>query len=66
MSCYNCENKRRVYTKDCLGCAVRLVKSARPSRKQQEAMLHYIETYGAFSRDEIIEAIKRDSAIANA
>ena len=66
MSCYNCENARRVYIRDCLGCTVRLVKSARPSRKQQEAMLEYIEKYGAFTRNQIIEAIKRDSNTATA
>lgn len=66
MTCYNCDNNRGVYLRDCLGCAVRMVKSARPSRWQQETMLHYLEKYGAFSRDEIIEAIKRDSDTATA
>lgn len=62
-SCYNCENNRRVYTADCLGCAVRLVKSARPSRKQQEAMLNYIQKLGKFTKEQIIEAIKSESAV---
>lgn len=66
MTCYNCENKRRVYTKDCLGCAVRLVKSARPSRKQQEVMIQYLTTYGNLSREQIIEELKRDSDPATA
>ena len=59
MTCDNCESGW-VYTKGCLGCAVRLVKSARPSRKQQESMIGYLTLYGTFSRDEIIEAIKDD------
>ena len=64
MTCYNCENNRRVYTKDCIGCAARLVKSARPSRKQQEAMINYLTRYGKFTKDEIIEALKNDPATA--
>ena len=66
MSCYNCENNRRVYTKDCLGCAVRLVKSARPFRKQQEVMIQYLTAYGNLSREQIIEELKRDSDPATA
>jgi Pyruvate/2-oxoacid:ferredoxin oxidoreductase gamma subunit len=66
VTCYNCENKRRVYTKDCLGCAVRLVKSARPSRRQQEVMIGYLTAYGNLSREQIIEAMKRDSDTATA
>lgn len=66
MSCYNCENNRRVYIKDCLGCAVRLVKSARPSRKQQEVMIQYLTAYGNLSREQIIEELKRDSDPATA
>lgn len=31
-----------LYNMRCPGCRVRLVKSARPSRQQQEAMLEYI------------------------
>lgn len=66
MSCYNCENNRRVYTKDCIGCAVRLVKSARPSRKQQEVMIQYLTAYGNLSREQIIEELKRDPDPATA
>lgn len=64
MTCYNCENNRRVYLRDCIGCAVRLVKSARPSRKQQESMMNYLTRYGKFTKDEIIEALKNDPATA--
>ena len=63
MTCDNCESGW-VYDNGCLGCAVRLVKSARPSRKQQEAMLGYLTLYGSFSRERIIEAIKDDSDTA--
>ena len=66
MSCYNCENNRRVYLRDCIGCAVRLVKSARPSRKQQETMLQHLTRNGKFTKDEIIEALKNDADIATA
>jgi hypothetical protein len=31
-----------MYNMRCPGCRVRLVKSARPSRRRQEAMLEYI------------------------
>ena len=64
MSCYNCEHNRRVYLADCLGCAVRLVKSARPARKQQEAMLEYIAKNGKFTKEQVIEAIKADAAFS--
>ena len=47
-----------VYLADCLACCVRLVKSARPDRKQQEAMLNYLVRCGKYSRDEIIIALK--------
>lgn len=64
MTCYNCDNNRRVYNADCLGCAVRLVKSARPSRKQQEVMIQHIVRHGKLTKEQIIEAIKSKSAIA--
>ena len=64
MNCYNCENNRRVYLADCLGCAIRLVKSARPGRKQQDAMLAYIERNRRFTREQVIEAINADAAIS--
>jgi hypothetical protein len=66
MTCYDCENNRRVYLRDCIGCAVRLVKSARPSRKQQECMIAYLVRNGRFTKDQIIEAIKNDSITADA
>ena len=43
MSCPYCEVEAKQYDlKNCLGCAVRIVRSARPSRKQQEKMLDYV------------------------
>lgn len=63
-NCYNCENNRRVYTLGCIGCAVRLVKSARPSRKQQDAMIQHIVKHGKITKEQIIEAIKSDAAAA--
>jgi hypothetical protein len=53
-----------VYLADCLACCVRLVKSARPSRKMQEAMLGYLVLYCNMDRDEILEAIKNDTESA--
>lgn len=58
MSCVNCKTDKPVYDNNCLGCVVRLVKSARPSRKKQEMMMLYIQTYGKFNRDVILEALK--------
>lgn len=58
MKCYNCENKRGIYTLGCIGCAVRLVKSARPSRKQQESMIEHIVRHGELTREQIIDALK--------
>ena len=63
--CKQC-NSKNVYTKGCMGCAVRLVKSARPSRKMQEAMLGYLVLYCNMDRDEILEAIKNDQAETSA
>jgi len=64
MNCVNCKTDKPVYYNKCLGCAVRLVKSARPSRKKQEMMMLYIHYYGQFSRDQILEALKNDTANA--
>ena len=63
-TCYNCETNRRTYIKDCLGCAVRLVKSARPSRQRQEGMLQMIERYGVFTRQQVIEGLKNDGSVS--
>jgi len=38
-----CGNQNHIYDLSCLSCCVRLVKSARPSRTQQEAMLLHIQ-----------------------
>lgn len=62
MNCVNCKTDKPVYDNNCLGCAVRLVKSARPSRKKQEMMMLYIHYYGKFSRDAILKALKNDTA----
>jgi len=64
MNCVKCQTDKPIYIHTCLGCAVRLVKSARPSRKKQEMMILYISHYGKFSRDTILEALKNDTANA--
>jgi hypothetical protein len=61
--CPDCASQH-VFTKGCLGCAVKMVKSARPSRKQQEMMLAYLTMYCNVSREEILEAIKNDTITA--
>lgn len=58
--CKACVENKHSYQRKCLGCAVRLVKSARPSRQQQETMLSYIVAYGDFTREQVIEAVKQD------
>lgn len=58
--CKTCGHKF-IYVKDCLECAVRLVKSARPSRKQQEMMLEFLVLYCNQDRDTILEALKNDT-----
>lgn len=58
--CKECGANKHSYRRKCLGCAVRLVKSARPSRKQQETMLAYIVAYGDFTKEQVIEAVKND------
>jgi len=63
-NCYNCKNNRRVYTLGCVGCAARLVISARPQRKQQEVMIEHIVKHGKLTKEQIIEAIKSDTAAA--
>lgn len=49
-----------VYHLNCIKCCARLVISARPSRRHQEAMLAHCERY--HRRDLIIEEIKRCSS----
>ena len=57
-NCKPCAFGLRVFDhKKCFGCAVRLVASARPSRKQQESMLAI--TQQNHDRDELIEAVKK-------
>jgi hypothetical protein len=47
------------YDTGCLDCCVRLVASARPSRRHQEAMLYALERIpGSPGRDEIINFLK--------
>lgn len=40
-------------------CAVRLVRSARPSRKIQDNMIEYIVAYMNISKDELMEALNK-------
>jgi len=56
------ECKGSVYLSSCMSCCVRLVLSARPSRKHQEAMLAYLIRHGKFTKDEIIDSIKATTA----
>lgn len=44
--CQLCEIQAKQYDlKNCLGCAARIVRSARPSRRQQEKMLDYVSQW---------------------
>jgi hypothetical protein len=52
------ELSRYVYKNGCLGCAIRLVASARPGRKQQEYLLGYIQRYWNIDRQEVINGLK--------
>lgn len=45
--------------KTCVRCAARLVKSVRPSRNRQEAMLEYVSRW--HSRDAVINEITKAS-----
>ena len=46
MSCQLCNIEAKQYDlKNCIGCAARLVKSARPSRRQQEKQLAYVSRW---------------------
>ena len=56
------DNLKHTFDLSCLSCCVRLVKSARPSRAQQEAMLLHIlksNRDGVITptRDEILTAL---------
>jgi hypothetical protein len=44
--CEYCEIQAKQYDlKKCIQCAARLVRSARPSRRQQEKMLAYVSRW---------------------
>jgi hypothetical protein len=43
--------------KNCIKCAARLVKSARPSRVQQEKMLQYVSQW--HSRSDVLHELQR-------
>jgi len=63
-NCYNCKNNRRVYTLGCVGCAARLVKSARPSRKHQEVMIEHIVRHGKLTKEQIVEQLNTQPAVS--
>ena len=44
------------YLRNCIVCAAVLVRSARPSRIQQEAMLEHVTKF--WSREEVIRELK--------
>jgi hypothetical protein len=63
MNCPFCEQAKKVgfgvTSTSCTACCARLVLSARPSRRQQEAMFAFIERFpDAPSREEILAHIK--------
>lgn len=46
MNCELCDIEAKQYDlKNCIGCAARLVRSARPSRRQQEKQLEYVSRW---------------------
>ncbi len=56
MKCQFCENQAKQYDlKNCIGCAARIVKSARPSRRQQGKMLDYVSQW--HDRAEVISKV---------
>jgi len=56
-----CLGSSGIFNMSCLICCVRLVKSARPSRKQQEIMLASIARFkNAPNRDQILAFMKKD------
>jgi hypothetical protein len=59
MECqHSTEFSKYVYKNGCLGCAIRLVASARPGRKQQEYLLGYIQRYWKIDREDVINRLK--------
>jgi hypothetical protein len=59
MNACNCTPTTSIYDTGCLACCVRLVRSARPSRSHQNAMLAHIERQaGASQVAATIEALK--------
>ena len=60
IDCAACNSESGIYElKSCIGCAVRLVLSARPSKQRQLAMLEYLSTYYGYDQAEIIERVKK-------
>ena len=54
--CADCQASAGVYWMTCIGCYARLVVSARPNRRQQEAMLGAIaRSAGAPTREAVLE-----------
>lgn len=61
MTCPLCKTKSGQYDlQNCLGCAARLVKAARPSRTQQEKMLVYVTRW--HSRSDVLHEITRSKS----
>ena len=59
---YCARQQSGMYNMQCLGCRVRLVLSARPSRAKQEAMLAYIgQRGGATAERETRERLEAQS-----
>ena len=63
MTCALCASAGHIYDRSCLGCAARLVASARPGRRQQDAMLvlAWIER-GGIERLRVIDELQRRGA----
>ena len=60
IDCAACNSGSGIYElKSCIGCAVRLVASARPSKARQLSMLEYLSTYYGYDQAEIIERVKK-------
>ena len=60
MNCVSCNSGSGIYElKACMGCAVRLVISARPSKARQLSMLAYLSTYYGYDQNELIERVKK-------
>jgi len=56
-ACQYCRDTAGTYNhKECFDCAVRLIVSARPNRRAQEAMLTVVEKQ--HGRERLIEAVK--------